>query len=202
MKLSIIIPTYNVEEYIDECLRSLLPQLNDECELIIIDDFSQDQTVPKIIENLNYRFEEEENFKFYINTQNKGVSATRNVGLKVATGEYVAFVDGDDLVEPDYIKEIFKAMEKKKDYYQISWNSFGLVVTTYLAKHLPDWNCTIWARLWKRDIIKHEFDETLKKAEDKKFLADNITPELKMGYINQPIYRYRSGRAGSLSNET
>jgi glycosyltransferase involved in cell wall biosynthesis len=209
MKLSIIIPTYNVEEYIDECLGSLLPQLNEECELIIIDDKSTDQTIAKVMSHLTkemtskyFQFKNaEKNFKFYMQKENKGVSAARNVGLKVATGEYITFIDGDDLVSENYISEIFKAIESKKDYYETSWESFGQVSTTYLAGKLPHWNCSIWKIIWNRNIIKHEFDETLKRAEDKKFIEDNINDKLSKGLILAPIYKYRSGRAGSLSNE-
>ena len=209
MKLSIIIPTYNVVEYIDECLQSLLPQLTDECELIIVDDCSTDGTKEKIFGYLTqemtskyFQYKDgEKNFKFYMHETNKGVSAARNVGLKVATGEYVAFIDGDDLVKEDYTKHIFEAIKKKKDYYFISWERFNLEPNTFFAKHLPEWNCSIWCILWKREKIKQMFDETLKIAEDKKFREDNITTNMTKGYIDMPIYKYRGGRPGSLSNE-
>lgn len=209
MKLSIIMPTYNVKDYLDECLQSLLPQLTDECELIIIDDCSTDGTREKIFGYLTqemvskyFQFKNpENNFKFYMHEQNKGVSAARNVGLKVATGEYVAFIDSDDYVKPEYIKEILEALKKKKTIYKLSWLGIGAMHnTTYLAKHLPDWNKSIWCRIFKRDIIKHLFDESLKTAEDAKFLADNIDNKYSVGYIDIPIYVYRSGREGSLCN--
>ncbi len=209
MKLSIIIPTYNIDKYIDECLESLLPQLNDQVELIIVDDKSKDETVAKIFSYLTkemsskyFQYKEGEDFfKFYMHEQNKGVSAVRNVGLKVAKGEYVAFIDGDDYVTPEYIKEILRELESKKDYYKLSWLGIGLMNnTTYLAKHLPHWNCSVWSRIIKREHIKHMFDETLKTCEDEKFLKENITPEMSVGYISTPIYVYRSGREGSLCN--
>ena len=113
MKLSIIIPTYNVEKYIDECLTSLLPQLTDECELIIIDDASTDETKSKIFGYLTQEMaskyfqykEAEDYFKFYMNEENKGVSACRNIGLKASKGQYIAFIDSDDIVKKDYIKK-------------------------------------------------------------------------------------------------
>lgn len=201
MKLSIIIPTYNVEEYIEECLKSILPQLTDECQLIIIDDHSTDNTVPKIIEMINYNFEDENKYKFYINIKNEGVSASRNKGLNIADGEYIAFLDSDDMVKPNYIKNILESIKSKKDYYKVSWERFNIEPNTFFAKHLPDWNCAVWSRLFKKETIKFNFDETMKKYEDAKFLQQNITDNMSCGYIDEPIYKYRGGRIGSLSNE-
>lgn len=209
MKLSIIIPTYNVEEYIEECLNSLLPQLGEDCELIIVDDSSTDQTAakvlslitPEMISRYSINKEAENYFKFYMRKENKGVSSSRNLGLKVATGEYVAFIDADDIVDEKYIKNIFAAIKSGKDYYKLSWKRFGVEPTTYLAKHLPGWNCSVWSRVFKRSIIEHEFDEALNYAEDLKFMNENITSKMKCGYIDEPIYKYRAGRKGSLSDE-
>lgn len=200
MKLSIIIPTYNIEDYIEECLDSIIHQLTDECQLIIIDDHSTDNTVPKIIEKINYNFEDEERYKLYINLKNEGVSSSRNKGIDIAKGEYIAFIDGDDIIEPNYIKNALEAIKKGKDYYKLSWIMFGLENGTYLAKHLPDWNCSVWSRIFKKNIIRHKFDIEMKIAEDKKFLQENITDDLKVGYIDEPIYKYRSGRIGGLTN--
>ena len=209
MKLSIIIPTYNVNDYIDECLQSLLPQLTDECELIIVDDCSTDGTKEKIFGYLTQEMaskyfqykDAEKNFKFYMHEQNKGVSAARNVGLKAATGEYIAFIDGDDLVSEDYIKTIIETIKTKKDHYKLSWERFNLEPNTFFAKHLPEWNCSIWCIIWKKSKIEHMFDEAMKIAEDKKFREENIQKNWSCGYIDNPIYKYRGGRAGSLSNE-
>lgn len=209
MKLSIIIPTYNIKDYIDECLGSLLPQLTDECELIIVDDCSTDGTKEKIFGYLTqemvskyFQYKDgEKNFKFYMHEINKGVSAARNTGLKVATGEYIAFIDGDDYVKPEYIKEILEALKKNKKYYKLSWLGIGeMHNTTYLAKHLPDWNKSVWCRVFKKDIIKKLFNEKKRDAEDADFLTDNIDDRYSVGYIDIPIYVYRSGRPGSLCN--
>ena len=211
MKLSIIIPTYNVEKYIDECLTSLLPQLNDNCELIIIDDASNDETKSKIFGHLTQEMaskyfqykDAEDYFKFYMNEENKGVSACRNIGLKVASGEYIAFIDSDDIVKDNYIKSIFKAIENQKDIYKISWESFEAFETTYFAKKLPEWNCAVWTTIWSKEVIKNEFDETLRKCEDEKFMnenVNNIKDKLSIGYIDEPIYKYRAGREGNLTN--
>jgi glycosyltransferase involved in cell wall biosynthesis len=201
MKLSIILPTWNVGEYIEECLDSILPQLTDECELIIVDDHSTDNTVPKIIEKIGFGWEDENKYKFYINMENKGVSKSRNIGIDVASGEYIAFLDGDDLLLPNYVKNVLEAIKKKKDYYKASWERFNIQPGVFFAKHLPDWNCAVWTTIIRKDKIKFMFDEKLRKCEDKKFLEENITNDMSCGYIDEPIYKYRGGRIGSLSNE-
>ena len=200
-KISIILPTWNVGEYIEECLDSVLPQLTDECELIIVDDHSTDATVPKIIEKIGFDWEDEDKYKFYINMENKGVSEARNVGLKVASGDYIAFLDGDDLLLPNYVKNALEAIKKQKDYYKVSWVRFNIEPNTFFAKHLPDWNWAVWCRIIRKDKIKFMFDESLRKYEDAKFLQQNITNDMSCGYIDEPIYKYRGGRVGSLSNE-
>ena len=196
MKLSIIIPCWNVEDYIEECLTSLLPQLTKQCELILVDDCSTDNTKAKASELI----------KGYNNAyivkaaENGGVSNARNLGIGLSEGEYLAFIDSDDIVCDTYIEEILKAISSNKDVYLLSWIMFGKEEATYYAKSLPDWNCSVWSRIFKRSILEHYFDKELQVAEDHKFLKDNIKDTHSIGYIDTPIYKYRSGRVGSLCN--
>ena len=90
-KISIIIPAYNVGNYLENCLESIIKQTLSEIEILCIDDGSVDNT-PEIIESYVSRFK---NFKA-IQQENRGAGIARNLGILMASGEYVAFMDGDD----------------------------------------------------------------------------------------------------------
>jgi glycosyltransferase involved in cell wall biosynthesis len=106
-KLTIIVPVYNGERFIETCLRSLVNQLRDDAELIVVNDGSIDAT-DHIITTEFQALLDGGNL-LYLPTSNAGVSAARNLGLKKASGEYIAFVDADDIVSADYITTILEA---------------------------------------------------------------------------------------------
>ena len=91
-KVSVIIPIYNVEDYIEECLVSVLNQTLKEIEIICVDDGTKDSSM-EIVE----RYAKEDDRIVIIHRENGGLSAARNTGLEAATGEYVYFLDSDDL---------------------------------------------------------------------------------------------------------
>src|SRR5690625_1641691 len=94
-KVSIIIPIYNVENYLEKCLNSVINQTLNEIEIILINDGSPDESlnICKIYQNKDKRIK-------IINQKNHGVSHARNQGIKIATGQYIGFIDPDDWVEP------------------------------------------------------------------------------------------------------
>lgn len=94
---SIIVPVYNVEKYLDKCLKSILRQTFKDFECIIIDDGSQDNSniiIDKYVK-LDQRFK-------VIHQKNMGISAARNAGLDIAEGDYITFIDSDDYIADDY----------------------------------------------------------------------------------------------------
>ena len=110
-KVSIIVPVYNVEQYLEKCLNSLVNQTIKDFEIIIVNDGTKDSS-QKIIDKYakNYSF-----IKSYIK-ENGGLSSARNYGIKKATGEYLAFVDSDDYVTEDMYEKMYqKAKEKDFD---------------------------------------------------------------------------------------
>lgn len=102
-KVSIIIPAYNCEQYIENCLDSLLRQDISSYEIIVIDDGSDDKS-PQILKQYSKNY----SFIKVINQENAGQSIARNNGLKEATGEYVQFVDSDDTLEPDCLNNLYE----------------------------------------------------------------------------------------------
>lgn len=107
--ISIIVPAYNIELYIRQCVESVLSQLTPSFELIVVDDGSTDRTA-QILNTL----QELDNRLIVINKTNGGVSTARNEGLKIATGKYVMFIDGDDWLKDDCL---LKVSEVIKEYH-------------------------------------------------------------------------------------
>ena len=117
--LSIIIPIYNVELYLDECLKSIFEQMNDDVEVILINDGSTDKS-NEIIE----KYSNEYQFK-YISQVNQGISATRNVGLKESSSTYVTFLDSDDILATGILDKIIKEIKTSKiDLYKFKYKKF------------------------------------------------------------------------------
>ena len=109
MFLSVIVPAYNVEQYIDKCIESLLNQDIDDYEIIIVNDASNDNTVDKVKNWIDDRI-------IFVNKEkNSGLSSTRNEGMKIAKGKYIAFVDSDDYLEINSFSKLKKQIEAFKD---------------------------------------------------------------------------------------
>ena len=109
IELSIIVPVYNVEEYITECIDSILAQTYKDWELILVDDGSTDNS-GKICEEYALK---DSRIKV-IHKENGGLSSARNSGLDIAKGEYITFIDGDDFISPDTIEENINILESQK----------------------------------------------------------------------------------------
>lgn len=189
--LSIIIPCYNAEPYIDELMKSLMPQVTDRVEVIVVDDGSKFPYLPTFPKVKVFRKE------------NGGVSSARNLGLKKAKGEYIAFVDADDILSGDYIEKVFAAIESDPDTVYLSWKSingkYGKIIASESDEFNP-WNRCVWNRVFKKTYIKGmTFNEYMPVAEDDDFLKR--LPEAKSKtYISEPVYYYRSGVKGGLTD--
>ena len=112
MKLSIIIPYYNTLKETKELFKVLEPQLTNEVEVIVIDDGCN----CKELDNLKAKV-------IHLNKNSGNASIPRNKGLEIATGEYIGFIDSDDLVSNDYITQILTKIRKQPDIIYISWKS-------------------------------------------------------------------------------
>lgn len=116
--LSIIVPIYNVEEYLDQFFQSLISQPSDNFELICVNDGSTDSSF-EILKKYSKKFDN----IFIINQLNSGVSKARNNGLKKARGEYVVFLDSDDFLESNYIEKINELILRSKNSDLIIYGS-------------------------------------------------------------------------------
>ena len=114
-KVSVIVPIYNVEKYLAECLNSLIAQTLEDIEIICINDGSNDGSY-----NILSDFAKKDSRIIVINQDNMGVSYTRNKGVEVAKGEYVAFIDSDDWVDVDYYEKLYNSAIKNKADVSVS----------------------------------------------------------------------------------
>lgn len=124
LKVSVIIPVYNVEAYLKRCLDSVCNQTLKDIEIILIDDCSTDGS----LEILKDYASKDERIKLITLTKNQGVSIARNKGLEIAKGEYIGFVDSDDTLDLNFYEELYKkAKEKDAD-----------IVKCEIVQHFPD----------------------------------------------------------------
>lgn len=189
VKLSIIIPYYNTLEYTRDLLVMLKSQLTPEIEILVIDDGCKEKELD--------RFKCNEIKIIHLPKNSGGASKPRNVGLDLAQGKYITFIDSDDMVENIYISKILKAITADPDIIFLSWKS--KVQEIIMQMRPPRWNCAVWCRVYKRDIIGNiRFDENLRIAEDYKF-NEQIKYYSKV-CIKQIVYYYNNGRKGSLLN--
>lgn len=227
MKVSIVVPIYNVEKYIDKCLNSLVKSIKnyDNIEILLIDDGSTDNSKKKINEyDKKYSFIK----AFYKN--NGGLSDARNYGLIKAIGDYVIFIDSDDEVDPILFNEIITKIEKSdsevvlwdamiidengkknksslNDYYihnglKNSYIYSGIELINVQLKDHSDLVTTVWLGAYKKDFIirRNLFFEKGLLHEDEMWTIKVFLNANKVEYINKKAYMYRQ-REDSIMNK-
>ena len=102
-KISVVVPIYNVEKYLEKCIKSILNQTYNNLEIILVNDGSTDNCL-----NICKKFEKIDKRIFVINKENGGLSEARNYGIDKATGKYITFVDSDDYIDEDYLEFLYK----------------------------------------------------------------------------------------------
>ena len=221
IKISIIVPIYNIEEYISECIDSILKQSYKNIEVILIDDGSTDNS-GKLCDNY---CELDKRIKV-IHCKNGGLSAARNIGIKICTGDYIIFLDGDDFLVENCIEDICKKINENinvdiicgkiikyypdkqiKEDFELDekkiLNKEGIEVLTYFYREIKETG--MWAA-W-RSIYNRKF-----LIRNNLFFTEGITSEdldlvpkiyIKANRIvpyNKPFYYYRQLRPNSIMN--
>lgn len=205
-KVSVIVPVYNVEDYIEKCLKSLVNQTLDEIEIIIVNDGSTDNSetiIKKYIQNNNNKIR-------YVTKTNGGLSDARNYGMKFATGEYIAFLDSDDYVDVTIYEKMYnKAKQDNCDFVECDfiWKYDKKEVKDcgeiYYNKHemLEKARVVAWNKLIKRELIeqtKIEFPKGL-RYEDVEFFYKLLPYINKFGFVKEHLIYYIQ-RGNSLAN--
>lgn len=166
-KISIIILVYNVERYVEKCMRSLFGQTFEDIEFIIIDDGSSDKSIDIVKNLLDYYPNRKENVKIIIHEKNLGTSVSRRQGILEARGEYVIYCDSDDWVEPNMFETMY-SVAKKRDADLVSCGCFihtskGVIEKKHISENeLNNFKIdnlegvlysSLWDKLVKRSLI-------------------------------------------------
>ena len=214
--LSIIIPVYNVEQYLEQCLQSITKQITDSVEIIVINDGSPDNSA-SIINNYKNRYN---NQIISVTQKNQGLSATRNNGIDLAKGDYIWFVDSDDWLTNDAISRVLNEIEDNKDvdvfssYLTIYKEADGSFVNNcyegscklsnvdYLKKKLPIGASQRY--IYKRDFIMSNSLRFVPGLyhEDAIWGYMIIYKASKIKFIEKPVYVYRIRESGSIMSST
>lgn len=139
MKLSIVVPVYKVEPFLDKCIASILTQTFSDFELILVDDGSPDRC-GEMCEN----WARKDSRIRVIHKENGGLSDARNAGIEIAKGEYIGFVDSDDYIKPDMYEVLVENMEKYNA--DISMCGYADVYSTGVRKESDDTQVYVWDR--------------------------------------------------------
>lgn len=211
--ISIIVPVYNVERYLDRCIKSLCEQTYEDIEILLINDGSTDKSG-----ELCKSWEKTDSRIRYISQTNIGLGPTRNKGVELATGEFIMFVDSDDWVENTIAEELLRKLELTGadiavcDRFQVKEQTGE---KEYIANEIDEvirvkdhLDCiheittSAWAKLYKRRIIvEHDV------REPDHYFEDAATPLLialseKVCHVKKPLYNYVYDRDGSIINST
>lgn len=210
--VSIVIPIYNVEKYIDKCICSVKNQTYKNLEIILVNDGSPDNC-KEIIENyskLDSRIK-------IINKNNGGLSDARNAGLNLATGDYICFIDGDDYVELDMVEQSINKLNKSNSdvlifsFYNEDVDLYENIIERNIVElNQNDPNSMLaivgyaWNKMYKTSYIKSNkflFEKGLSLVEDVVFNENIIENTNKIDYINKPLYHYISRMRTTLAKQ-
>lgn len=203
--LSIIIPAYNCEKYIDECIKSIIKQKKDFIEIIIINDGSTDRTLEKC-EEFSKKFQ---NVKV-INQENKGVSYTRNIGVRNSNGKYIMFLDSDDHLEENSLENIQELLSDNIDVLRYSYviknkNKYKKII--FKEEEFNLYNSSkdffkiffqktnqnmIWAQVIRKDLLKNiSFNQDIFYGEDLLFNYQLYSKCKYIKYTDKILYIYK-----------
>ena len=205
-KVSIVVPFYNVEKYIEKCLESLVNQTLDDIEIILVNDGSKDNSV-EIAKNFLIKYPNK--IKYY-EKENGGLSDARNYGMKYAIGEYIAFLDSDDYVENDMYEKMYNLAKCENsdmvecDFYWEYPNrnkiDCGKIYNTK-KEMIENIRVVAWNKLIKKEILdksKIQFPKGL-RYEDVEFTYKLIPYLNKVSFCKYPFIHYVQ-RENSISN--
>lgn len=217
-KVSVVIPVYNVANYIERCSRSLFEQTLDDMEFIFVDDASPDNSIQILQGVLSHYPQRRKQVHIVHHSSNLGLTAARNSGLKIAIGEFIANCDSDDYVAPNMYKSLYeKAIQEKADvvycdffmaysshneYYKTLNNNEDKIV--FLKKYLSQSWSVLWNMLISRELLlAHNLHspQGITYCEDFYLTVRVLFYANKIAKINDALYYYNRANTSSIMHK-
>lgn len=202
MKISVIMPIYNCERYLEAALQSVLTQSVHDLEIIAVDDCSADASSSILLRMAM----KDPRIRVILNGKNVGVAAARNIGLKSAEGDFIAFCDADDIVPPGAYEALLGAIGEKDmaigAYDEVTDRDEDECLEEYRPVDGADKKsmflstfsvCCLWTKLIRASFIKKNalrFDESMRIGEDVVFLANAVTKAPSYAVVDSVVYRH------------
>ncbi len=200
--ISVIVPVYKVEKYLHNCVDSILNQSYKNIEIILIDDGSSDGC-PSICDE----YVKKDNRVVVIHKKNGGLSDARNAGINVAKGKYITFVDSDDTVREDYIKQLYETVEENSadiaicghtaiygnNNIEYSSNNRGLLTQKEALERIlyhKDFNSSSWAKMYERSLFRDICFPKGENYEDTSTTYKLFLRSKRIGYNLKSQYNY------------
>jgi glycosyltransferase involved in cell wall biosynthesis len=206
-KISVIVPVYNAEKYIERCIKSILDQTYENLEILLIDDGSLDKC-PEICDEWARKDERIE----VIHKDNEGVSIARNIGIDRARGEYIAFVDSDDYLDSEIFGKLITSIEKNNSDIAICnfYPNKEIQLKEQLTREevyslLLDrkmFRGYMWNKLYKTSIIKNnkiKFEDNIYMCEDLLFNCVYLKYCFNASYVNERLYYYNDDSISAIN---
>lgn len=207
--ISVIVPIYGVEKYLPECIESVTRQTYDNLQIILVDDDSRDGCGA-----ICDRYARTDSRIVVVHQENGGAAAARNAGLRLAQGDYISFLDGDDYLEPDAYENMLAAMEEHgadivhgrfryvyvdgAEIHEGPDQILSFSAVEYLARFETDWTCSLSTiKLFRRHVLDGVYYEEGHLIDDEFFTYRGVMNAGKIVCIPVVVYHYRQ-RASSV----
>ena len=212
--ISVIVPIYNVEKYLDKCVESIVNQAYSNLEIILVNDGSPDSCLEKCEE-----WKKKDKRIIVLNKENGGLSSARNAGIDICKGDYIVFVDSDDYIHTKMIEKLYNNLKKydsdvsicnyfidnEKSIYPYIGKFEDFAINgnekyDYLYNRYQVMTIIAWNKMYKREIFETLRYPDGKIHEDEYIIFDVLEKAKKISYVSEPLYYYLQ-RQGSITSK-
>lgn len=211
--VSIIVPIYNVEKYLSQCLESIINQTYKNIEILLINDGSTDNSY-----EICSQYAKQDNRINLINKENGGSASAKNYGLKIAKGDYIGFVDSDDFINLNMIEYMVQTIKSSEtDIIQCDFISMykdtrindntvlkenTISAEGFLKLFLKEWKSSLfWNKLFKKEVIEGVYFNEGRCIDDEFFTYKCVINSKSIAISNKQIYNYRMRKSGVMKSE-